>query len=692
MRGAGSVPHRSPVNKGSGRDGVGAFISGFMAAALSAAAAEAGRVCDLDFRTCPADFKNTVIQVPLEAVSVAAHAPFCSEGVKTGSGTASIVFIIDHSASMEGIDLNGSRFGVVPALLDEIKAAAPAAEIGVVVFSDILHFDDRDNPLFQPAFPGDAAWGHDAYIPLIALNKSFPGGRTGLDTLKALLRYKAVPGAGLKLNHETAFRTGGLTDITLGFDAAKAAMRSAASPKESRFFIFISDGLPGGVHADRAARADEYLKGEDSPATFTVYFDASGSAPEGIARMTEAIRANGYSTSNPKSSSVTVNQPGTQLLGTLRTQVLNQVFVSTIPDGVSVVSAGRTKASTAKDATGFVLPGRLPLRADTTLVRFEYGAAYADPSRGGANRDTVFAYDVRVSRSAAGAPPAGVELTCRDQADLQLFAGAVRLETVTSENASAEIRVTPAAGDKCQACPVDVRPSGSGDRESIALAAAGAYSRGTLKRALGAASPGDGILQHEIPDSLVVIYASPDTPLDVVRKSWPFRMVAPATLELRAWNQVARPGPVAAATERWLLLSTALDLPRERLTGRCCGYSSPLSPDDSGQFVGIRVEASGEFKLEARVFTNHGQFVGKTVLEVTRAEFDRLPPGSMDSTRILTLLWDGRDGTGHPVGTGAYVLAARATLKRTGTVNAYNRIVGILRARPRPAGSNRGLE
>lgn len=658
---------------------MGAFNSAFMAVALIAAFARAGIVCDVAFDSCPSGFRNTVITVPLEAVSIGAHVPFCSEGVKTGSGTASIVFIIDHSASMEGIDLTGSRFGVVPALLDEIKAAAPAAEIGIVVFSDILHFDDRDNPLFQPAFPGDPVWGHDAFVPLTALNKPFPGGRTGLDTLKSLLRYRAVPGAGLKLYHETAQRAGGLTDITLGFDAAKAAMRSAASPKASRFFIFISDGLPGGVHPDRAARADEYLKGEDTPATFTVYFDASGAAPEGIARMTEAIRANGYSSGNPKSSSVTVNQPGTQLLGTLRTQVLNQVFVATVPDRVAAYSAGRYKAGTAKDATGFVLPGRLPLRADTTNVRFEYGGSYADPSRAGAARDTVFAYDVTVSRTASGAPPAGVSLTCREQADLQVFAGGVRLESVTSGNHEIEIRVAPAAGDNCRGCPVEVRPSASGDRDSIVLAAAGFYSRGTLGRVLAAAKPGDGILQHESADSIVVIYASPDAPLDVVRKSWPFRMVAPAILDLRDWNDVARPGSAAAATERWLLLSTALDLPAARISGRCCGYSSPLSPADSGQYVGVRVEASGEFKLETRVFTNLGQFVGKTVLEVTRDEFNRLPQGSQDSTRVLTLLWDGRDGEGRPVGTGAYVMAARATLKLTGTVNAYNRIVGILR-------------
>ncbi len=680
-------PRQAPIETELGRGGVRGFVNTFAIAIGIAAAAQAGQVCDLAFKDCPARFDKSVITVPVEAIALEARAPLCSEGVQVGSGTASIVFIIDHSASMDDIDLTGARFGVVSALLDEIKAAAPAAEIGLVVFSDILHFDDRDNGLFQSAFPGDAVYGHDAFVPLLALNRVFPGGRTGLDTLKTLLRYHAVPGAGLKLYAETARRTGGLTDITLGFDAGKEAMKTAASPRASQYFIFISDGLPGGVHPDRAARENEFIQGKEAPATFTVYFDAGGTVPDAIAQMTANIRANGYSASNPKSSNVTVNQPGSQLLATLRTQVLNQVFLGTVPKSVSVSSAGKTRAGSGKDATGFLLPGRMALRADTTALRFEYTAAYtySDPSKGAVGKDTVFGYGLTVRRAASGAAlPDGLELACREQASLEMYAAGARLSEVTSEQGVLEIRLTPSAGEKCQGCPVEARPSQGIDRESVSLSPNGGNARGTLRRAMGEPAAGDGVLQHGEGDSLVVIYVNEELPLEVVRAAWPFRKVAPVTLDLRPWNQVAKPRPDAAAdADGWTVMATGLDLPADRREGRCCIYRAPfgssLVPADSLQYVGVRVEASGEFKLEARVFTNLGQFVGKTVIALTRAEFDRLPKGSRDSSRVFDLLWDNRDADGHPVGSGAYIFATRVTLSRTGAVNAYNRIVGVLR-------------
>jgi hypothetical protein len=232
----------------------------------------AAEICDLVLGKCPGELMGARISVPANVVAVSPGIPFCDEKVtvKTSeSPPISIVFIIDQSGSMNSTDGEAARYTVPSSLLDQINAYAPDAEVGLVLFSSMLEFDHRDNPYFKQAFPNDSRLLHDSFVPLTSLKKSFPGGKTGLDTLKAFLSVERVSNQGgqwlLRPRYATRMRSGGGTDITLGFKAAKAAMKASSAAKQNQYFIFLSDGEPSGDDAE----AMEFLEGIETPTTFT---------------------------------------------------------------------------------------------------------------------------------------------------------------------------------------------------------------------------------------------------------------------------------------------------------------------------------------------------------------------------------------------------------------------------------------
>jgi hypothetical protein len=283
---------------------------------------------------------------------------------RTVSLPVSIVFVIDNSGSMGGgallgSDPDGSRFRIAMELLDSIRLAAPGSEAGLVVFSNRLFFDDRDDAFFKPAFPSDTSQ-HDAYAPLTDLNGLLPDGRKGVDTLKGLLQY--TNGGDLvhttqrprsranSANPEGKIRDG--TDITLAFQAAKQAMAASKHPKERQVILFLSDGEPSGVDDSRKSMENDFIIGEGVPKTLVVFYkgqSANPTAPQSIVSMVSSIRANGYSAANPKSAYFAVNLPGTQLL---------TLLLEGIQDGTSLRRRERAFARAPDGYRIFTIDGR----------------------------------------------------------------------------------------------------------------------------------------------------------------------------------------------------------------------------------------------------------------------------------------------------------------------------------------------
>lgn len=522
------------------------------------AALHAAQICDLTLTACPKQLPSGTLQVPLDVISLDTRLPFCQEtGIITSQVQPSIVFIIDNSGSMSMGDYDDAlendpeeaRFKVVADLLTQINTTNPGAEVGIVAFSRRLQFDHRDNSLFKTAFPTDTSQ-HDSYVPLITLNQVFADGRIGLDTLRAFLKhdtdgdmaYATTRPASRGSNDNLVATTGGRlsmrpgTDITLGFEAAKLAMLTAKAPKANQYFIFLSDGEPGGLDSGRTAMRDDFIQGVNTPTTFTVYFTRGAvGVPTSIRNMTTNIRANNYSATNPESQYFSVGTPATELQTLLQNSVLSRILtVPTQAQSVTLSVDGKTQSSTQRGPdNGFVLSTRMPLQATVTPIQFSYTHTFRDTTVTPAvNRDTIISYAFNVQRQANAVLPTNATKTCREQADLSLYSGGQAITTVTANESRLEARLTPTAGNTCTNCQVDIRPSASADNEKLNLVAAGNHVSASFVR-LESLTPvaGDGIVQHLGTDSLILTWVNPEIPLDVVRKAYPFQGIQP-TLSL----------------------------------------------------------------------------------------------------------------------------------------------------------------
>lgn len=692
-----------------------------LALGLSASLARAAGNCEMVFQACPGSFGNAVITVPKDVIWVNPVFPACQEQIQVSVGgpatPPSIVFIIDNSGSMsedkdkegEGNDPDQARFNVVKTLLDSIRVASPQAEVGLVIFSRRLAFDHRDNAFFKTAFPGDTSQ-HDSFVPLTPLNRIFPDGTTGVDTLKALLKYHgkgnldyhtARPGSRPNAEYGPLSTRDG-TDITLGFQAAKVAMQDSRAAKSDQYFIFLSDGAPTNVDEGREGMQDEFIQGANTPTTFTVFFKAGSSepkAPANVVKMTENIRANGYSTGNAKSNYWALNMPGSQLLSLLQSSVINTILTNAAskPKSATLEAGGKVLSNSSLAAGTFTFPQRIPLAPDQTVLAFTYTYTYEDSGR---TREKSIPYTLTVKRSQADASfPDSIGSTCREPAALSLFHAGRPLERVTADQTALQARLTLPAGETCTACPLLVMPSQGADRETLPLTAASGtvsgaipadYTAGFTREVSLAPSPGNGRLEHSARDSIVLVYRNPDNPLDSVRRSFPY-VDLQSGMSLEFHNSVSQgqdPG-LTGKGGNWALTGPGAASVVSEDPVRCCavlnGVDGPLSREDSLKYVGLKVEASRAFRLELRVFSTLGQFVDRLTITVPQSAFQNLEPGSKSGWKRLRILWKNRARNGSPVGTGAYVIKTALTLLKVPGVSEVEetrsdvRVVGVIR-------------
>ena len=209
-----------------------------------------------------------VLGAAAAAWSAVAPDPACVPApVAALSGTPSIVILIDHSASMREADPGLGRYRAAARLLERIHGSAPDAEAAVIVFSDILHFDWRDDAYLQPAFPENPGMQFESFVPFTRLDQAFADGRTGLDTLNAFLRCGA-----LRPEHATDRRTGYLSDFPMAFEAARAAFRRSGSVPSRRMLVIITDGeTPAASAFGGDSALARFQRGADLPATYALW-------------------------------------------------------------------------------------------------------------------------------------------------------------------------------------------------------------------------------------------------------------------------------------------------------------------------------------------------------------------------------------------------------------------------------------
>ena len=660
-----------------------------MAAALAGAAALAvgGPICNLAISDCLSHAGPTTLSVPLRAIDLAPRFAACPDSVPvtTIPPPPSIAILIDQSLSVrEYNDTGETRFTIARNVLDALQAAVPEAQVALIPFNEFLLFDQRDDKFFKAPFPLDPKYGFDSYVPLTPLARTFPDGRRGLDTLKALLRNVDE-----RLVHQTERRDGSATDFVLAYRAAKAAFAEAKVPKNRQFILLITDGEAQDVGEIRAV--DSLIKGLALPTTFALNTDQAGrgTATAWMDALVRKIAVNGYSTSNPRSLAFSVKTDPPDLGSLVRADAVDmQVYIPASPKSAVLSVLGKPIPVQPGVGKEFHFKGRIPLARDTTPVIYtqHYSVQYSDSS-GKRAKDTAVVREYLLVRTASitEAPP-GTALACREQADLAVFHQGNRLNRVRPRHTILEVRLTPPKGEDCLECRVGLGSFAAGDREALKLPARDQHFSAEISRASADALAGDGIWQNAGLDSLVMIYVNAENPLDSIRKSVLFED-RPSLLDMTRHGDIARMGSQSGPPEgvQWLIVGAGdLDV-RDEAGRKCCRpVPGPLDQRDSTRYVGVTLSASRAFRFTAQVFSSLGENVSKVDFTLSDAELGKLPPGREPGTRILKILWNNRSASGDLAGTGAYIIKAKSSILRESdepipVSRAFASRVGVLR-------------
>ena len=242
------------------------------------------------------------------------------------------------------------------------------------------------------------------------------------------------------------------------------------------------------------------------------------------------------------------------------------------------------------------------------------------------------------------------------------------ITVVDASQKDLDIHLTLDSTEACASCPVLVFPSTGSDTETVLLAGGISPYQGSFKRDLQTGGTrGDGTIQHERQDSIILLYRNPMDPAKVARRSYPFQP-ARDTMAIRpqgaiantAGGQYVEPGP------QWIISDApGLMIDKQAGDGSCCALApTPVNAQnpDSLRLVGIVIEASHGFSLDLRVFSTLGEPVSRVAFTVPESEFPKLTRVAGKETRTMRLLWNGRTRAGSRAGNGAYVLRTSISL------------------------------
>ncbi|MBD3392315.1 MAG: hypothetical protein GF418_09625, partial [Chitinivibrionales bacterium] len=637
----------------------------------------AAEVCELVFTGCPEDFSGDTIIVPENIIALSAEIPACpppdiSEGTivdttDTG-GPPSIVFVIDHSGSMTGTgngnnDPLGARFTVVLDLLDTISTTHPDAEVGIVVFREHLYFDTASNDYFADYFKAlpvvRDGEPRQAYVQLLQLNQNYKG-RTGKEVIEDILTVRAdsvrqgdpdTLHRYVDLEYEPGFNNVQSTNINVALEAAKLALQEAQYPKEKRFVIFFSDGYPVPDNIDHAGKEPyDFVNGTSMPTTFTVFFNAT---PEDssvfklarVVEMTENIRNNGYSSSNPNSEVWTLQASHDALFDLLREEVLGilispQTIVSTGVPTKMVINSESYKSQTGNS---FVFSQRFGLNADLTAFSMNIDYRYTNQVTQ-QTRDTSVTVTFHVKREAGASLPSGISAVCWTQPTIDLLHEGTSVVGGTVNETMDQLEVQLNVRDETVSSG-NVTVSSSLEDEDLNLSQSGSIWTKTFPRFVAEnAEDNDGRLQHDSPDSIVVVWRNPNLPLDTVRIAVPFSVSRTLSLSAAYYFDRNADGFIDSIQVNMNVDLTAADLgaiedfvklPSSRSFGSDVRYVSAgggfaILVSETGDEPRTGVDAQDKLRLTSGVM-DHGGLVNASEKQIQ----DRMAPVIVEAIVVL---------------------------------------------------------
>jgi hypothetical protein len=501
-------------------------------------------VCELSINTCPENFSDQTIEVPQNVTAINPKIHVCDvgyvfEGVYSSKEPPSIMFIIDHSYSMLGLgnthpgnDPYGMRFKVTRDLIDTVYSRFPDAEVGVVIFREVLYLDHRNNALFEQL----EGMGEQSFLPLLQLDKKVNGNKTGIEVIKELLqtdtsiRYNEKYMRNVEcsdLIYKPQFSTIGNTNINNAFDAALQAMRSAKNPKKRQFIIFLSDGEPHPLN-DNSQHGNKdpffFQKGTNTPATFTVYLsNTETTPPQSLELMTKNIQTNNYSESNKYSAIWTLKSDYNSLMSLFTSNILGTILtvVSGTPTSITINS----QSSLSYSDNSFILEKPVPLPDLHTQLQFTIKYHLINQVSG-EQKDTLTISNITIIKKDNAVLPDGLTLICTEEAHLAFYYKGKQISAATDTMKEIEIRLY-GLSDKING-PVKITITNGDHTETDKLTLDAEPKNGywaqTFKRTVNEKAIIDRILQHRAIDSIIATYQSKPGNRDSLRASIPFSM------------------------------------------------------------------------------------------------------------------------------------------------------------------------
>ncbi|HEX2959339.1 MAG TPA: hypothetical protein VHO70_21070 [Chitinispirillaceae bacterium] len=500
--------------------------------------------CELSINTCPENFSNQTIEVPQNMTSLspkihACDAGYVFEGVYSSQEPPSIMFVIDHSYSMLGLgntypgnDTYGMRFKVTRDLIDTVYSKFPGAEIGVVVFREVLYLDHRNNALLRQL----NGMEDQSFLPLLQLDKKVNGNQTGIEAIKELLKTDTVIRHNEKANlnvecsdllYNPQFTTIGNTNINSAFDAALQAMSSAKNPKRRQFIIFLSDGEPHPLN-DNSQHGNKdpffFQMGTNTPATFTVYLSNTATTPpQSLQLMTQNIQNNNYSESNKFSAIWTHKSEYNSLMSLFSKNILGTIL--TVVSGTPTSLTLNNQTSSSYNNNSFTLNNPIPLTEPTTRLQFTIKYHLINHVSG-AQKDTSTMTNITIVKRGNAVLPDGLSKTCTNDAYLTFYYNGNQISAATDDMKEIEVRLI--SGPSEIPGPVTITITNKDrtafDKLSLNARQNNSYWSQKFHRSVSETAHTDQILQHRSVDSIVAIFKYPPGNNDSLRIAIPFNM------------------------------------------------------------------------------------------------------------------------------------------------------------------------
>lgn len=494
---------------------------------------------------CPPDFAGETVNVSQKVVMISEIFEHCAPIIvhekDTNPDTISLFILIDHSGSMSVRDPTSRRYDAACQLIDSVARQSPKSEIGIAVFSNKLLHNSADDPVFEE-LTNTQGW-NDSYVPFQQLDTQV-GGMSAADKLKWAIELDPTQtdniGTGNYLlvngNYNNSGRDiyKGGTDVSLGFEAAKEAFKTAIYTKNRHYIILFSDGEAQKVDAERDPFINDYIEGKDVPTTFTAFFtETSQPIPNEIKNMTTNIKQNGYSANNIYSDVWKTSGEINEFCDKVFSNVTGNLLDTITSTPISLTINGVT-TTTFDDTYAFFSPPLAPLDVNgqvTLDVSYTYHWNYP------INEDTTAEFTVDIMHNVVDTGDAPT-VDCWNQGTLLFFCEGDTLKEARPDQLQIDVHFFPP--DSGNYPPIrdtfDVEISNSFGSDKLSLTMVreelGRYFEAVLIREYGSPTSGDGILQNgSNNDSIIGIYRNPDIPLDTVRHSIP--VLAPLEMEIR---------------------------------------------------------------------------------------------------------------------------------------------------------------